>query len=178
MTTKPTSRADLMARLDALDIKWELVEHPAVFTVAESEAIHKHDMLPGGHVKNLFLKDKKGALFLITVLHDAEVDLKGLHKILECGRLSFGKPDLLMEVLGVEPGSVTPLAAINDTQQRATVILDARMMTYDALNVHPLENTATVHLSREDLVRFLRECGHEPRIQAVDTLGNADATPN
>jgi Ala-tRNA(Pro) deacylase len=159
------TRQDLFARLTGLGIETETVEHPAVFTVAESSVLERQ--LPGGHTKNLFLKDRKDRLFLVVALGHAQIDLKTLHKALGCDRLSFGRPELLLEVLGVPPGSVTPFALINDTACRVTVILDADMMRYERLNYHPLANTATTNIAREDLLRFIRSCGHEPRIVAV-----------
>jgi Ala-tRNA(Pro) deacylase len=155
----------LTARLAELGIATETVEHPAVFTVAESSKLERE--LPGGHTKNLFLKDKKDRLFLVVALGRAHIDLKSLHRTLGSDRLSFGKPELLMEILGVPAGSVTPFALINDTAHRVTVILDADMMRHERLNYHPLENTATTNIAREDLLRFIRACGHEPRILAV-----------
>ena len=165
----PATREDLLARLAELAIATETVEHPAVFTVAQSCVLERR--LRGGHTKNLFLKDKKDRLFLVVALGHAQIDLKTLHKRLGSDRLSFGKPELLMEVLGVPPGSVTPFALINDLAQRVTVILDADMMRHERLNFHPLENTATTNIAREDLVRFLRACGHEPRTLAVARTG-------
>src|SRR5215475_4373353 len=108
----PASRQDLLARLAELGIATHTVEHPAVFTVAESSVLERR--LPGGHTKNLFLKDKKDRLFLVVALGHAKIDLKGLHKAVGCERLSFGRPELVREVLGVQPGSVTPFALIND----------------------------------------------------------------
>ena len=159
----PATRQDLFARLDALGIASTTVEHEAVFTVAESSKLERE--LPGGHTKNLFLKDKKDRLYLVVALGKAHIDLKGLHKTLGSDRLSFGKPELLLDVLGVPAGAVTPFALINDTARRVTVILDADMMRHERLN--PLENTATTNIAREDLIRFIRSCGHEPRIMAV-----------
>ena len=163
----PATRQDLLARLAELGIETVTVEHPAVFTVAESSLLESQ--LPGGHTKNLFLKDKRGRLFLVVALGHAHIDLKSLHKNLACDRLSFGKPELLMEVLGVPAGSVTPFALVNDAAGRVTVILDADMMRLERLNFHPLENTATTNIAREDLLEFLRASGHEPRIVAVAT---------
>ena len=172
----PATRQQLFDHLDGLGATHHTVEHPAVFTVAESEAIHKHELLPGGHTKNLFLKDKKGQIFLVVALNDADIDLKQLHKrIGASGRLSFGKSELLIEVLGVEPGSVTPFALINDTDQRVTVILDEAMMALAELNYHPLENTATTNIGREDFLRFIRSCGHDPQIIAVSATDIPDA---
>ena len=161
----PASRQDLFARFAELGIDTETVDHPAVFTVAESSKLERE--LPGGHTKNLFLKDKKGRLFLVVALGHAHIDLKSLHKTLACDRLSFGRPELLMEVLGVPAGSVTPFALINDTAHRMTVILDADMMRHERLNYHPLLNTATTNIARQDLLTFIRSCRHEPRIVAV-----------
>jgi Ala-tRNA(Pro) deacylase len=165
----PATRSQLSARLAELGIVTHTVEHPAVFTVAESSKLERElpRNLPGGHTKNLFLKDKKGNLFLVVALGHAHIDLKSLPKTLGCDRLSFGRPELLMEVLGVPPGSVTPFALINDQAHRVTVILDADMMRHERLNYHPLENTATSNIAREDLIKFIRACGHEPRIVAV-----------
>jgi Ala-tRNA(Pro) deacylase len=161
----PASRQDLFARLARLGIPTETVEHEAVFTVEQSARLER--LLPGGHTKNLFLTDKKHKLFLVVALSTARIDLKGLHKLLGSDRLSFGRPELLMEVLGVPAGSVTPFALINDSAGRVTVILDADMMRHERLNYHPLENTATTNIGGEDLVRFIRACGHTPRILAV-----------
>jgi Ala-tRNA(Pro) deacylase len=158
----PATRHDLFQRLHALAIRSETIEHDAVFTVAESARLERR--LHGGHTKNLFLKDRKDRLFLVVALDSTAIDLKALHKSLGSDRLSFGKPELLMQVLGVPPGSVTPFALINDTEARVTVVLDADMMHHECLNFHPLVNTATTNITREDLMRFIRSCGHEPRI--------------
>ena len=168
----PATRQDLLARLAVLGIATRTVDHEAVFTVAESARLAPE--LPGGHTKNLFLKDRKGALFLVVALGRAHIDLKSLHRVLGCDRLSFGKPELLMEVLGVPPGSVTPFALINDTACRVTVVLDAGMMCHETLNFHPLENTASTNIKRDDLEAFIRACGHEPRAIAVATTAAQD----
>ena len=159
------TRQDLFDRLDSLGIPTTTLDHPAVFTVAESTGLEKQ--LPGGHTKNLFLKCKKGNLYLIVALNDLAIDLKSLHKRIDSGRLSFGSAELLNEVLGVLPGSVTPFALINDTNQRVTVILDEGMMRHDLLNYHPQKNTGMTILLRDGLLRFIRPCGHEPRIIAA-----------
>jgi len=160
--TRPATRQDLLDRLDNLGIPVKTVDHEAVFTVAESSQLHRD--ITGGHSKNLFLQDKKGRLFLIVALADTRVDLKSLQKRLKADRWSFGKPELLYDVLGVTPGSVTPFSLINDKAQRVTVILDADMMAFERLNFHPLENTATTNIARDDLLRFIRACGHDPQI--------------
>lgn len=161
----PFTRQDLFERLESLGIKTTTVEHAPVFTVAESTKLERE--IEGGHTKNLFLKCKKGNLYLIVALNDARIDLKTLHGKLGSGRLSFGSAELLVEVLGVIPGSVTPFALINDADRRVNVVLDEPMMRYDLLNYHPLSNDATTTIARDDLLRFIRACGHEPRIMAV-----------
>ena len=165
MPAAPKTRAELFERLHELGIETKTHEHPAVFTVAESEALERD--IPGGHTKNLFLKDAKGRLFLIIAQSSTSVDLKALPKTLGCARLSFGKPELLMEVLGVTPGSVTAFAIINDPTQRVSVVVDAALMQHDTINCHPLENTATTNIARDDLLAFMHACGHDPRIEAL-----------
>lgn len=159
------TREELFQRLSSLGIETTTVEHTAVYTVEESQAVCGN--IPGGHCKNLFLKDKKGQLWLVVTLEDAEVNLKTLPGVIGAARISFGKADLLMEVLGVEPGSVTPFALINDEESRVKVVLDERMMQHDQLNYHPLKNTATTTIGSGDLVEFIKSCGHEPQIIAV-----------
>lgn len=161
-------RADLFVLFERLGIETRTHEHEAVFTVAESQ--HVKEAIPGGHTKNLFLKDKKGRLFLVVALGSAVIDLKRLHEVIGAsGRLSFGSGELLEEVWGVKPGSVTPFGAIADRENRVTVILDAAMMEHAVLNYHPLENTATTSIDRADLVRFLQATGHEPQILPVSS---------
>jgi Ala-tRNA(Pro) deacylase len=156
----------LFAALDALGIPHQTVKHPPLFTVEQSRALR--GQIPGGHTKNLFLRDKKSALYLVVALEDAEIDLKGLHRLLGAtGRFSFGSSDLLREVLGVEPGAVTPFGAINDIEERVTVVLDAAMMEHATLNYHPLVNTMTTSIARDDLVKFLESTGHLPRIERL-----------
>lgn len=156
------TRAQLFERLSALGVETTTIEHAAVFTVEESDALHRE--IAGGHTKNLFLKDAKDRLWLIVAEAHTPVDLKALHKRLGAARFSFGRPDLLAETLGVTPGSVTALAVMNDTDGRVTVVVDAALMRYDVINCHPLENTATTSVPREGLMTFLRATGHEPRI--------------
>ena len=161
----PATRDDLLARLDALGIANKTIDHAPVFTVEEARALRGE--IPGGHCKNLFLKDEKGAIYLIVCLEDARVDLKAAPARIGSRRLTFGKAELLMEILGVEPGSVTPFGLINDTAARATVILDAAMMEHEWLNYHPLRNDATTTIRSADLLAFIRATGHEPRIIQV-----------
>lgn len=156
------TRQELFARLADLGIETRTVEHQPVFTVAESGHLERE--LSGAHTKNLFLKDDKGALFLVVAMSTTKVDLKGLSRTLGAGRFSFGKPELLLDTLGVTPGSVTAFAVVNDTQNRVNVVVDAALMKHETINCHPLENTATTNIARSDLLLFFRACGHEPRI--------------
>jgi Ala-tRNA(Pro) deacylase len=156
----------LFAALDSLGIPHKTVKHPPVFTVEQAKKLRGE--LSGGHTKNLFLRDKKHALYLVVALESAEIDLKSLHRRLGAnGRFSFGSSDLLREVWGVEPGSVTPFGAINDTAGRVTVVLDAPMMEHETLNYHPLDNAMTTSIGRDDLVKFLESTGHPPRIETI-----------
>jgi Ala-tRNA(Pro) deacylase len=167
----PATPDDLFGYLDRLGIAHPTVSHPAVFTVEEARA--SRGAVPGGHTKNLFLRDKKGALYLVVAPEDTTITLKSLHRLLGAtGRFSFGSAELLRETLGVEPGSVTPFAAINDTEGRVRVILDAAMMAHETLHYHPLRNTMTTTIARDDLVRFLAATRHEPRI--VTLTGEAE----
>ncbi|MBO0912703.1 MAG: prolyl-tRNA synthetase associated domain-containing protein [Acidobacteria bacterium] len=166
----PATPDELFAYLDGLGIVHKSVSHPALFTVEESRA-HRGE-IPGGHTKNLFLRDKKGAPFLVVALEEAEIELKSLHRRLGAsGRFSFGSAELMRELLGVEPGSVTPFAVINDRACRVTVVLDATMMAHEVLNFHPLVNTGTTTISREALLKFLEATGHKPRIVRVSAPG-------
>jgi Ala-tRNA(Pro) deacylase len=168
----PATPEELFAFLDRLGIAHQTVSHPALFTVEQSRELR--GAIPGGHTKNLFLKDKRDAIFLVVALEDAAIDLKSLHRRLDAGRFSFGSAELLREVWGVEPGAVTPFGAINDTAGRVRVVLDEAMMRHETLNYHPLVNTMTTAISRDGLVRFLQATGHEPRIVAVVDGGGAE----
>ena len=166
VTIMPKTPEELFAVLDALGIAHSTKRHPAVFTVAESQSLR--DEIPGGHTKNLFLKDKKDQYFLVTVEEDAVVDLKTIHTLIGArGRVSFGKPERLMQFLGVLPGSVTAFGVINDSGHRVRMVLDESLLRHDIINAHPLRNDATTSIGRDDLVRFLQSTGHEPLIVAV-----------
>jgi Ala-tRNA(Pro) deacylase len=161
---------DLVAYLDRLGIRTSTHEHPAAFTVAESAPMKR--AIPGAHSKNLFLKDRKGRLFLVVAKDDTAIDLRRLHVPLGAsGRLSFGSADLLRATLGVEPGSVTPFGILNDRDGRVQVILDAALMAHERQNFHPLVNTRTTGIARDDLLRFLRATGHEPLILRLPAPG-------
>src|SRR5664279_5381630 len=166
VSTMAVTPDELFAALTGLGIAHTTVTHPPVFTVEQAASLRGE--IAGGHTKNLFLRDKKHELYLVVTLEDAEIDLKSLHRVLGAsGRFSFGSSDLLREVWGVEPGAVTPFGAINDRQGRVTVVLDAAMMEHETLNYHPLVNTMTTSIARDDLVKFLQSTGHVPRIERV-----------
>ena len=150
----------LAALLAGLDIAVKTHAHAPVFTVEEARALR--GALPGGHTKNLFLKDKKGGLWLVVAREELRVDLNGLSKVLGAPRFSFGSPELLISVLGVPPGSVTPFAILNDKERAVRVVLDEGMLAFDPLNFHPLRNDRTTAIAPGDLLKFLRACGHEP----------------
>ena len=142
--------------------------HPAVFRVDEG-----HDLkaaMPGAHTKNLFLKDKKGRLWLISARQDTVIDLKRAPKVIGSDRLSFGNEMLLWGTLGLTPGSVTALGLINDPDHRVTFVLDQALWDADIVNFHPLTNTATTALAQADFRRFLRLLGREPVVVAFDQL--------
>ena len=154
----PASPDDLFARFAELGIATRTHRHPPLHTVAESQRLRGD--LPGGHCKSLFFKDAKGALWLVVTLEDRALDLKRLHRHIGAARLSFAKPELLVEVLGVRPGAVTPFALINDRERRVKVVLDAEMLSRAPLNYHPLTNQATTAIAPADLERFIAACGH------------------
>jgi len=162
----PATPDELFATLDRLGIAHPTVSHPPLFTVEQSQSLR--GTIAGAHTKNLFLKDKKDALFLVTALEDAVIELKSLHRLLGAtGRFSFGSAELLRETLGVEPGAVTPFGAINDTAGRVAIVLDQALMAHTTINAHPLVNSMTTSIAREDLIKFLDATGHKPRIVLV-----------
>ncbi len=163
----PVSRDGLLAFLSALGVAHATHDHAPVFTVAESDQIKAH--MPGGHTKNLFLKDKKNNLVLISAEHSTRIELKRLHERLGTGRLSFGSAERLEEALGVTPGSVTAFALINDPERRVRFILDAALMEHGTVNFHPMKNDATTAISREGLLTFLAALGREPEIMDFST---------
>src|SRR5688572_29653026 len=153
---------ELFALLERLGIETTTHHHPPVFTVEEAKQ-HRGD-LPGAHVKNLFLEDKKDALFLVVAREDTPIDLKSLKEKLGSKHLSFASASLLMELLGVEPGAVTPFGVIHDRERRVKVAIEKRLLDESPLNFHPLDNAATTAIRAEDFLRFLRETGHEPAL--------------
>ncbi len=158
----PITRNDLYARFDALGIAYETHEHEAFFTVEEGAAIKAK--ISGGHTKNLFLKDKAGALFLICALGATQIKINRLHGVLGCKRLSFGKPDLLLEHLAMTPGSVTLFSVMNDKAGAVTLVLDKALFDDPLVSFHPLINTATTTIASGRLVDFAKASGHNPII--------------
>ncbi len=162
-----TRERALLDSLDAMGVEWSLVEHDAVSTVEASAELHA--TIPGRHTKNLFLKDAGGRFWLVTAPYDARIDLKALPAVIGSRKLSFGKADDMERLLGVTPGSVTPLAAFNDEGLAVTVVVDAALAAAARVNVHPLRNTATIGVSGTDLVAFLDRCGHVPIVTDVQS---------
>jgi Ala-tRNA(Pro) deacylase len=159
----PKTPDDLLAFLAEIGIAVKTVTHSPLFTVADSQALRGE--IPGGHTKNLFLRDKKERYFLLTVEEDAEVDLKTIHQVIGAsGRVSFGKPEKLLDYLGVTPGAVTAFGVFNDTAHNVTIMLDEALMRHDVINAHPLTNEATTSIGRDDLLRFIEATGHEPLV--------------
>lgn len=160
---RPMIDAELFAKLDALGIAHETVAHEPAFTV--NDAQHLRGELEGAHIKNLFLRDKKKNIWLVTVLEERDVDLKQLRGALGAkGNLSFGSPELLMECLGVIPGAVTPLGVVNDRDGRVSVVLDKGILDHDLANVHPLRNDRTTQIASRDLLKLLEAENHPPTV--------------
>lgn len=165
----PATEEDLFARFDALGVTHTTTRHRPVFTVEEGADLKAR--MPGGHTKNLFLKDKKGALFLLCALGDTPIDLNAASKVLGAGRFSFGSAERLKENLGVAPGSVTLFALINDPERKVTLVLDEALFAHDPVNFHPLKNDATTAISPADMLKFIRSLGREPIRLAFDAAG-------
>jgi Ala-tRNA(Pro) deacylase len=163
----PASRTDLFSFLDRHGIEHRTVDHPPVFRVGEGDAIKA--ALPGGHTKNLFLKDAKDQLWLISALGETAINLKALPALIGSARLSFGSPERLFDALGVTPGSVTAFALINDPAHRVRFVLDAALAASDPVNFHPLANDATTAVSQAGFRAFLAALGVTPLI--VDFAG-------
>lgn len=162
----------LFAHLESIGIPFERFHHVPVFTVAEANQVS--EAIPGLHTRNLFLKDKKGNMVLVTLGHETPIDLKKLSDLLVMGRFSFGSPERLWNHLGVRPGSVTPLAILNNIERNIRMVLDAQMMGFDRINVHPLDNSMTVSLNPQDLMTILEKHAITPQI--ID-LGPAAPDP-
>jgi Ala-tRNA(Pro) deacylase len=156
----PATPEELLARLDELGIESTTVSHPAVFTVEEAKELR--GSLPGAHTKNLFVRDKKGVMWLVVALEDRTVDLVAVARALGHKRFSFGSTDRLMRYLGLLPGSVTPFGVLNDQGGQVRVALDAGLRDYDVWNFHPLVNTMTTSITPADMLRFLEAVDHAP----------------
>ncbi len=156
----PASEQDLFDHLNKLEISVTTIEHVPMFTIEDGKEALKD--VPGGHCKTLFLKDKNSSLWLVIMLGNARVDMKKLQQKIGAARLSFAKPALMSQVLGVSPGSVTPFALINKTAKDVNVVLEAKMMEEELLNYHPLRNDATTSITSSDLLKFIHAVGHEP----------------
>ncbi|UUX47989.1 prolyl-tRNA synthetase associated domain-containing protein [Nisaea acidiphila] len=165
----PMAPDELLAHLDACGIAYDLHRHPPLFTVEDSKALRGE--LPGGHCKNLFLRDRKGKMWLVVTLEDRPIDLKQLGAAFGGARLSFGSPDRLMQYLGIIPGAVSPFALINDTGRAVSVVLDKDMLAHDPLNYHPLSNEMTIAVSPAGLQAFLADLGYVPEILDFGSLG-------
>lgn len=159
------SQRKFFSHLDKLGISIQTQTHPPVFTVEEAKKYCEH--LPGMHLKNLFLKDKKDQLWLVVAENDKLIDLKRLRKKIGSGHLSFGKPEILAKTLGVIPGSVTPFGLINDSSLSVRIIIDSDVIKNPLLNFHPLTNTATSSITPKDLIAFIESCGHKPEIITI-----------
>lgn len=153
----PASPDDLFAFLDAHGIAHSTVRHRPIFTVEEGRDLKEE--MPGGHSKNLFLKDKKGAFYLLCALAESQIDLNAVSRLIGAARFSFGNADLLLEMLGVTPGSVTIFSLINDPEQRVRLLLDEALLRHDPVNFHPLTNAATTAVSPAGLMAFLAALG-------------------
>jgi Ala-tRNA(Pro) deacylase len=169
MTDSTALEERLMSRLEELGISTTTHRHPPVRTVDEAKALR--GSLSGTHIKNLFIRDKKRTMWLVTVREDLAVDLKALRKQLEAkGNLSFGSAELLSEALGIAPGAVTPFAVMNDTEGRVTMVMERALADAETINAHPLHNEATTTISASDLIRFLESCDHPPTLIDFDSL--------
>lgn len=167
------NRADLLALLDSFGFSTSTVDHPPLFTVDESQALRGE--IAGAHTKNLFVKDKKGRIFLVVAEENRAIDLKSLHKAIGAqGRLSFASAERMRALLGVEPGSVTALGLVNDTEGAVTLVLDRGLLAHDMINCHPLTNEATTTIRRDDLLDFFERTGHSPLLATLDGGGETE----
>ncbi len=160
--TRPATSEDLFQRLRELGIDYETAHHPPVFTVEEAQAV-RAEMI-GGHTKNLFLRNKKGRMWLLVCDEERKLDLKEVGKRLEAGRLSFGRPERLMQHLGVNPGAVSPFAVMNDKEGQVRLVFERSLLEIPELNFHPLDNSMTTRIATPDVIRFLEEVDHAPEL--------------
>ena len=173
--SEPTTPDQLLVILDQLDIAHTTIKHPPMFTVAESKKL-RNTPTRGSYTKNLFLRNKKGSMWLITCSEDRRLDLPSLADRLQAGRLSFGSADRLMRYLGVTPGAVSPLALINDTVESVSFVIEEELLRNPMIHLHPLINTQTTSIATRDLLRFVRYTGHPPLCLRLD-LSEGTATP-
>lgn len=164
---------ELLAWLDVLGIAHNTVAHPPLRTVEDSKRLR--GALPGGHVKNLFLRDKKGGYWLLVALEEVRIDLRHAAALLDAPRFSFAKAEELDTLLGIQPGAVSPLAMVNDAARKVQVVLDQGVLEISPLNFHPLRNDRTTAIASADLLKFLDAAAHPPRLLAL--AANATPTP-
>ena len=145
-------------KLKTLKIKYDMVEHPAVYTVEEAK--QKVPNIEGTSCKNLFLQTKKKEYFLYTLPDDKQIDLKKLSEKLSVTRFHFASRENLEDILNITPGSVTPLAIINDIENKVTVVLDKELKNKKIL-IHPNRNTATISIFYEDLIKLIKSENHK-----------------
>lgn len=158
---------ELLLYLTRNGIAATTAEHPALHTVEESRRLRGD--IPGLHTKNLFLRDSKKSFFLAVMDEASTVDLKALRtRIGAPGNLSFGTPEMLLELLGVTPGSVSLLGLINDRDKQVTAVIEQKLLNADVVNCHPLTNERTTSLVPADVLKFLALTGHEPLLVTVD----------
>ena len=162
----PATPQNIIDTLTTIGVSSRTHNHAPVFTVEEAKCLRGE--LPGAHIKNLFLRNKRGRMWILTCLEDRTLDLKQFGTRLGSGRLSFGSPQRLMNYLGVIPGAVTPLAVINDHSGAVDVVLDRALMDASTINVHPLTNSRTTALTPAGLLAFLNAVDHAPTIMDLD----------
>ena len=163
----PASPQDVEQRFARLGCDCSTISHPAMRTVEDSRKYRNG--VPGGYSKNLFLRNKKGKMWLVTLLEDRQVDLKLLGQQIGAGRVSFASPERLMQYLGVIPGAVTPLAVINDHSNSVSLVLDAALLERNPLHFHPCDNTMTTTINKDGLLAYLNDCQHQPVILDFDS---------
>ena len=168
MNETPKAQDQLYALFDSHGITYVHNTHPPLHTVEDSKQLRGD--LPGAHVKNMFLKDKKGQLWLVTCLEHRKIRIRDLEKQVGATKASFGKPELLWGALGVRPGAVSPFGLINDPDHQVNVVLDSQMLDIDPINAHPLHNEATTTVKNADFKRFFEITGHQPVIVDFDAL--------
>lgn len=163
----PATVADVESLLEKLAVNYSTVSHPPMFTVEDSQNFRKD--VPGGYSKNLFLRNKKGRMALVTLCENRQVDLRELGDQIGLGRVSFGSPQRLMHYLGVRPGAVTPLSVINDVTNQVTAYIDSALIRQHPLHFHPCDNSHTTALSAAELLSYMTACEHAPIVLELDT---------